>query len=482
VSQYEAVIGLEIHAQLLTKSKIFCGCSTAFGAAPNTHLCPVCLGLPGALPVLNHAAVDCAVRAALALGCDVHETSIFARKNYFYPDLPKGYQISQYERPLATGGVIKAKSDYWAPDYDLRITRIHMEEDAGKLVHEGFADSGRRSYVDLNRAGTPLIEIVTEPDFRSGKDAAAFFSFLRELLVAIGVNDGNMEEGSLRCDANVSVRPTGESTLGTKAEIKNLNSFRFLEDAIAYETERQIDLLDSGGRVVQETRLWDTAAGITVSMRSKEEAHDYRYFPEPDLPPLVVDAARRQAIQQQMPALPAERRRLLVEAHGLSMKDALQLSGGKGRYFDEMVNTWKAPPKPAANLVMGVLSTKLNELKTDDVGRIKVSPEQSARLLALADQGTISATIAKDVWLKAFDSGRTPDEIIAAEGLTQIDDESQIVAIVDEVMAKNADAVAKYRGGNAGTFGFLVGQAMKAAGGKANPKRVNELLKRALGS
>ena len=482
MSSYEAVIGLEIHAQLLTKSKIFCGCSTAFGAAPNTHLCPVCLGLPGALPVLNHAAVDCAIRASIALGCEIHETSIFARKNYFYPDLPKGYQISQYERPLATGGVIKAKSDYWTPDYDIRITRIHMEEDAGKLVHEGFADSARRSFVDLNRAGTPLIEIVTEPDFRSGKDAAAFFAYLRELLVTLGVNDGNMEEGSLRCDANVSVRPKGESKLGTKAEIKNLNSFRFLEDAIAYEIERQIDVLDSGGRVVQETRLWDTGAGATVSMRSKEEAHDYRYFPEPDLPPLVVDAARKGAIEKSMPTLPAERRRLLVEQHGLSMKDALQLSGGKGRYFDEMVSVWKASPKPAANLVMGVLSTKLNELKTDDVAQIKVSPEHSARLLALTDAGKISASLAKDVWLKCFDSGKPPDEIIAAEGLTQIDDESQLTGIIADVCAKNADAVAKYQAGNAGTFGFLVGQVMKAAAGKANPKRVNELLKKALGS
>ena len=482
MSRYEAVIGLEIHAQLLTKSKIFCGCSTAFGAAPNTHLCPVCLGLPGALPVLNHTAVDCAVRASLALGCDIHKTSIFARKNYFYPDLPKGYQISQYERPLATGGVVKAKSDYWTPEYDIRITRIHMEEDAGKLVHEGFSDSGRRSYVDLNRAGTPLIEIVTEPDFRSGKDAAAFFSYLRELLVALGVNDGNMEEGSLRCDANVSVRPAGESALGTKAEIKNLNSFRFLEDAIAYEVERQIDVLDSGGRVVQETRLWDTEAGATVSMRSKEEAHDYRYFPEPDLPPLVVDAARTAAIARAMPALPAERRRRLVETHGLAMKDALQLTGARGAYFDALVDTWHVAPKPAANLVMGVVSTKLNELKTDDVSRIAVPAEQSARLLALVDEGKISASLAKDVWLKAFDSGKSPGDIIAAEGLTQIDDESQIVALINDVIAANADAVAKYRGGNAGTFGFLVGQVMKAAAGKANPKRVNELLKRALGT
>jgi len=478
---YEAVIGLEIHAQLLTASKIFCGCSTAFGAPPNTHLCPVCLGLPGALPVLNRAAVDCAIRASLALGCTVHETSIFARKNYFYPDLPKGYQISQYERPLATGGAIRAHSDYWAPDYDIRITRVHMEEDAGKLLHDGFADSARSSYVDLNRAGTPLIEIVTEPDLRTPGDAAAFFEHLRELLVSLRVNDGNMEEGSLRCDANVSVRPRGESALGTKAEIKNLNSFRFLEDAVEYEIQRQIDVLQSGGRVVQETRLWDTGAGCTVSMRSKEEAHDYRYFPEPDLPPLVVDTARVKAIAASMPELPAVRRSRLVAEVGLSIKDALQLAGGKGAYFDEMVAAG-ASPKPAANLVMSVVSSTMNELKTDDVSKIteSVPAGQSARLVTLIENGKISFSLAKEVWLKAFGTRKTVDEIIDAEGLTQIDDESQIVALIDGVLTNNGSAVAKYRGGATGTFGFLVGQVMKAAGGKANPKRVNELLKRAL--
>jgi aspartyl-tRNA(Asn)/glutamyl-tRNA(Gln) amidotransferase subunit B len=482
---YEAVVGLEIHAQLLTASKIFCGCSAAFGGDPNTHICPVCLGLPGALPVLNRTAVDYAIRAALALGCTVQTTSIFARKNYFYPDLPKGYQISQYERPLATDGVVTAGSDYWAPDYDIRIKRVHMEEDAGKLLHEGFPDSARRSYVDLNRAGVPLIEIVTEPDFH-GKDAprhaAQFFSYLRELLMKVGVNDGNMEEGSLRCDANVSVRPEGAGTLGTKAEIKNLNSFRFLEDAIESEAARQIDVIESGGRIIQETRLWDSAEGQTVSMRSKEEAHDYRYFPEPDLPPLVIDAVRIQAIANAMPELPAARRRRLASQHGLSSRDILQLMGPKGDYFDEMVNTFGAPAKPAANLVMGLLSSKMNELKTDDVAAVgnRVTPEQSARLLTLVENGTISNSMAKDVWEKVFQTGRTTDEIVAFEGLAQIDDESQIVALIADVLSKNHDAVAKFRGGATSTFGFLVGQVMKAAAGKANPKRVNELLKRAL--
>jgi aspartyl-tRNA(Asn)/glutamyl-tRNA(Gln) amidotransferase subunit B len=476
VSRYEAVIGLEIHAQLLTRSKIFCGCSTAFGAAPNTHLCPVCLGLPGALPVLNRTAVDCAVRAALALGCEIHETSIFARKNYFYPDLPKGYQISQYERPLATGGVITAKSDDWTPDYDIRITRIHMEEDAGKLVHDGFSDSGRRSYVDLNRAGTPLIEIVTEPDFRSGRDAAAFFAYLRELLVALGVNDGNMEEGSLRCDANVSVRPAGEPALGTKAEIKNLNSFRFLEDAIAHEVERQIELIDSGGRVVQETRLWDTEAGVTVSMRSKEEAHDYRYFPEPDLPPLVVDAARLQSIRDTMPELPAARRKKLVEVYGLSAKDAQQLTGVKGEYFDGLVASGVSP-KTAAKFVANTITTTVVSSPGFSISR--VPPKDAAFVIQQFERGEVSYSVVRDAWNTSFETGRDIKE--AARELTPGDNEPQIVAIIADVLAKNEDAVARYRGGNAGTLGFLVGQVMKAAG-KADAKRVNELLRKALGT
>jgi len=456
--EFEAVIGLEIHAQLLTASKIFCSCSTAFGAAPNTHVCPVCLGLPGPLPVLNREAVDLATRAALALGCRINESSVFARKNYFYPDLPKGYQISQYERPLAIGGALTG----------VGITRVHMEEDAGKSIHEGFADSDRKTYVDFNRSGVPLIEIVTEPDLRSAADAAAFFSQLREILVWLGVNDGNMEEGSLRCDANVSVRRAGETALGTKAEVKNLNSFRFLEKALDHEIERQIEIVGSGARVVQETRLWDPAAGRTVSMRSKEEAHDYRYFPEPDLPPLTVDAARVERIRAAMPELPDARRRRFVDRYALPEYDAAQLTQSRevSDYFEAAVAAG-ASPKVAGNWIINIAGSSL-------------PIERLTGLLALVEKNVISGSIAKTVFDTMIASGRTAEEIVAAEDLAQIDDEGQIARLVAEVLANNASAVAQYRGGKSNAFGFLVGQVMKAAGGKANPKRVNELLKRVL--
>jgi aspartyl-tRNA(Asn)/glutamyl-tRNA(Gln) amidotransferase subunit B len=477
---HEAVIGLEIHAQLQTASKIFCGCSTAFGAPPNANVCPVCLGFPGVLPVLNRAAVDLAIRASMALGCRINETSIFARKNYFYPDLPKGYQISQYEQPLASEGLV----DFAGPDGPRRvqITRVHMEEDAGKSLHEGFPDSDRKTYMDYNRAGTPLIEIVTEPDLRSASDAAAFFEHLRGILVWLGVNDGNMEEGSLRCDANVSVRPVGASTLGTKAEVKNLNSFRFLQKALEYEIERQIEILHDGGRVRQETRLFDSATGHTVSMRSKEEAHDYRYFPDPDLPAVSVDAARVAAIRATMPELPPARRERFVAQFGLPEYDAAQLTQTRdlSDFFEASVRAG-APPKLASNWMMGEMARALKDAGRDIRASV-TTPEQFAALMTLIDKGTISGAMAKGVFETMMASGRSAADIVAAEGLTQIDDESQIAGLIADVLATHSDAVAGYRAGKTATFGFLVGQVMKAAAGKANPKRVNELLRRALGT
>jgi aspartyl-tRNA(Asn)/glutamyl-tRNA(Gln) amidotransferase subunit B len=475
LAKYEPVIGLEVHVQLLTNTKIFCACSTRFGAPPNANTCPVCLGLPGTLPVLNKRVIEMASRASLALNCTVHEHSRFARKNYFYPDLPKGYQISQYELPLATGGWVEVEVD--GARKRIGITRLHVEEDAAKNLHEGFAQSATKAYIDFNRCGSPLAEIVSEPDMRTPEEAYAYLTTLRQILLYTGVSDCNMEEGSLRCDANVSVRLRGTEQFGTKVEVKNLNSFRFLQKALEYEIERHIGVIESGGRIPQETRLWNQAEGHTVSMRSKEKAHDYRYFPEPDLLPVHVSAAWREEIRGTLPELPQAKRSRFVTAYGITAYDAEVLTSTQARadYF-EAVSKAGASGKNAANWMQTELLRRLND-SSKEIEASPVGPASLADLLKLVDSGQITAAIGKKVFATMFETGRAAAEIVAAEGLSQISDTSAIEQAAREVIEKNPDNVAKFRSGNEGVFKFFVGQVMRATRGQANPQAVNDIVR-----
>jgi aspartyl-tRNA(Asn)/glutamyl-tRNA(Gln) amidotransferase subunit B len=478
MAKYEAVIGLEVHAQLETLTKAFCGCSTRFGDAPNSNTCPVCLGLPGALPVLNKRALELAMRAALALHGKIQPRSRFARKNYFYPDLPKGYQISMYELPLATGGWLEIGVD--GDSKRIGITRVHLEDDAGKSLHEGFPDSDRWSYIDFNRCGVPLIEIVSEPDIRTPTEAYEYLNTLKQVLEYTEVSDCNMEEGSLRCDANVSVRLRGAPEFGTKAEVKNLNSFRYLSHALEHEIERQIGILESGGAITQETRLWNVAAGRTEPMRSKEFAHDYRYFPEPDLLPVTVSEAMIAEVRRTMPELPAARLHRLVREYGISSYDAGVLTRTRplADYFESTVKAGSLA-KPAANFVSVELLRRLNEAG-EEISQCPVSPAALAELLSKIESGEITAASGKRVFARMFDTGKSAAEIIALEELAQITDAAAIERIAREVVAQNPDNVAKYRAGNEGVFKFFVGQVMRETRGQANPQLVNEILKRIL--
>jgi len=479
-AKYESIIGLEVHVQLLTVSKIFCSCSTRFGAPPNSNVCPVCLGLPGALPVLNRKAVDFAVLAAMALDCRINETSIFARKNYFYPDLPKGYQISQYDKPLAEFGRIDIATA--AGTRKIGITRLHLEEDAGKSLHEGFADSVETTAIDLNRSGVPLIEIVSEPDIGSPAEAYEYLTRLKEIILYTGVSDCNMEEGSLRCDANVSVRPRGQERFGTKTEIKNVNSFRFIREALEYEIDRQIGIVESGGRVTQETRLYNSAEGKTYGMRSKEQAQDYRYFPEPDLLPLVVDGNWQAQIRSTLPELPEARRKRMVADYGITDYDAQVLTATKS-FADQFEAAAKAAknPKRVANLVQGELMGRL-KAKGLEIEQSPISMKGVALSADLVESGAISGKMLKDLYDLCFEQGKDFDEVYEREKPQQITDSSAIEKIIDEIIAANPKQVEQYRAGKRTVIGFFVGQVMKVSKGQANPQMVNELLARKLGS
>ena len=473
--KYEAVIGLEVHAQMLTDTKIFCGCSTKFGSEPNTQTCPVCIGMPGVLPVLNKKALEFAIKTGLATNCNISTFSRFARKNYFYPDLPKGYQISQYELPICEHGFIEITSE--GNTKKIGITRIHMEEDAGKNIHEG---NGNYSYVDLNRAGVSLMEIVSEPDIRTPLEAVEYMKKLRTILRYLGVCDGNMEQGSLRCDANVSVRHKGEKELGTKVEIKNINSFKFVEKALEYEIKRQIKVIEDGGRIIQETRLWDSDKGITESMRGKEEAHDYRYFPEPDLVPIIIAEEWLNKIKKTLPELPDIKRNRFIKTYGITESDAELLTSEKSlaEWFEDAV-TSGGNPKLVANWIKGDLLRILNE-ENKTIEQCPIKPSQLAGMLKLLEDGTISGKIAKTVFEDIYKTGKDAAVIVKEKGLVQITNTDEIEKAVDEVLLKNPDEVERYKSGDKKLLGFFVGQIMKITRGKANPQLVNEILNKKL--